>query len=85
MNRPRAALDLGPPPVWVLSLFGAGIPLVAYALARFAMRGFAPGGQLPVTTLAAYCVGGLLILTGSIGSRAGRPARSNLPRPAGSR
>jgi len=85
LNRPRTALDLGAPHGWVLSLLVAGIPVVAYALARFAIGGFAPGGQLPVTTLAAYCLGVLLILTASMGSRAGRPARSTLPRPARSR
>jgi hypothetical protein len=83
---PRAAQDLGRPRSWALSLFAVGIPLTAYALSRLALRGFAAGGRLPVTVLAAYCVGVLLVSAGSIRphGHAGR-ARTNLPGLAGSR
>ncbi len=78
-GRPRAVPDvaaaprLAAPPLWALSLLGAGIPFVAYGLSRFAVRGFAPGGQLPGNVLASYFVGVLLILIASMGSSASQP------------
>jgi hypothetical protein len=65
--------------------WGWGIPLATFALARLAVGGFDPGGQLPVIVLAVYGVGVLLISAGSIGTHAhGGRARTNVPGLAGS-
>jgi hypothetical protein len=55
---------------WSPALLGCGLAATVPALARLAIGGFAPGGQLPPLVLAAYACGlALILLSGRSGPK----------------
>ncbi len=57
-DRPRRAAGTGPEPLpWSAPVLLAGVVAVMVGLARLAIAGFAPAGQLPLPVLAAYAAG----------------------------
>jgi hypothetical protein len=75
----RLPAGLGPSGWWSLPLVAAGTVAIVVSVARLAIAGFAPGGELPLLVLAAYAAG----LLGTLFS--GRPpaARPRVPEPPG--
>jgi Acyltransferase family len=53
----RTGPDLSATPPWIAVILLAGLVAVMVGLARLAIAGFAPGGQLPVPVLAVYAAG----------------------------
>ena len=70
----RLPAGIGPPGPWSPVLLLAGLAASMFGLARLAIAGFAPGGQLPAPVLAA-CAAGLAatLLTGRAPAAGGRP------------
>ncbi|MGE5132224.1 MAG: acyltransferase family protein [Gemmatimonadota bacterium] len=70
----RLPTGIGPPGPWSPALLLAGLAALMFGLARLAIAGFAPGGQLPALALA-VCAAGLaaILLTGRGPAAEARP------------
>lgn len=68
--RPLPTVDIRAAPRWSGPLLVVGAAMAAFALWRFAGRGFAPGGRYPVQSLVIYAGGVLLAGLNPVGARA---------------
>ncbi|HUY44703.1 MAG TPA: acyltransferase [Streptosporangiaceae bacterium] len=78
-------VGMGPPGPWSPAILTAGMAAAMVGLARLAIAGFAPAGNLPVLVLAVYTSGLLLTLLSGRPPPVGTAAalRTPQPRPSG--